>query len=767
MKNENEESLNKRLSDKNAKKFNKQKQKELKRQKKKDKKNNPYRIHKVRLFFKLVFSMILAIVLAVGIYISIVFATTPNITQSQLESYNESTMYANDKTTVIWSSGTRTHVDIKDVPESYVNLLLSTEDKEFYENAGFNPKGLINAGISYVLEKLGKGEARGGSGIDQQLIKLSAFSTDSSDRTISRKLKEIFLSSQLNKNYTKDEILEYYVNKIYLGEGAYGIQTISNVYFGKNISELTLSQQAIIAGLGQAPSAYNLYDDPSLVEERRNQVLLATLNNDKITQEEYDNAINTSIQDGLVERYSQVNEVDAMTSQHNAFVTSALNQLTELGYDLDKTPLQIYTTLDINAENQVIDILNNRTDLFQDDEQQAAVTVTDPTTGSVIAEVGGRHSTTISGLNRATQTTRSTGSSIKPILDYGPALEYFNWPTNKILDGSAYTYLGTDIAATDYGGYVHGDSEMKIALRKSYNTPAIRVLNEVGDSRAREFIAKLGIQSDQNLSESTALGLNASTTQMASAMGAFGQSGVYHPTKYINSIVFSDDSEKAIEFESVQAMRASTAYVMTSMLKGVVSSEGTMSKATIDGVTQAAKSGTVGYDQSLGFPYTAASDLWSVGYTKSLSIAVWQGYDSPNEPGHYLSQEFANRTSGLIYKTILETLSQGKDNSDWEKPATVDKIGTGDGLAADYVATDSPLSKVEKTITQPELSTSEDYTHYVKLNDEDTSYDTVVPSTPQVPSDYVSGQWETELQAEKDKFNSDHANDKTEAKNVE
>lgn len=737
----------------------------MKRSKKEKKKKSIYRVRWGRVILKTGLAVGLTGTFVAGYYVYDVLKDVPTVHEEALKSDSSSNMYADD--TLIWTSAKykRNYVEIEDVPQAYKDLLISTEDAEFYTNKGFSPKGLANAGLSYVKEKLGKGEARGGSGIEQQLIKLSVFSTSNEDRTITRKIKELFLSSQLYNNYSKDEILEFYVNKIFVGENAYGIQTIANVYFDKDLKNLNLSQLAIIAGLGQAPSAYNLYDNPDLVQERRDTVLYATLVNGKITQAEYDEAKETPIQEGLIPRYSKAQVVDTETSRHNAFVSSALEQIDELGYDMEVTPLQIHTTLDRTMENKVKDILDKRTDLFQGENHQAAVTITDPRTGDVIVELGGRNSNTIGGLNRATQTNRSSGSTIKPILSYGPAVEYFNWSTDKMLDGSPYTYKGTNITAYDYGGTTHGSSPMKEALRKSYNTPAIRTLNDVGEVRAREFITKLGMTTEQTLSESIALGLDSSTSQMASAMGTFGQDGVYRPRRYIESIEFSDKSVKEIKFEETQAMRASTAYVITSMLKGVPSELGTMPEGKINGVTHAAKTGTVGYPPANHIPSMASMDLWAVGYTKSLSIAVWQGYDKPMEEGHYISQYFSLNYGHLLYKTIMQEVTKGRDNSDWTMPSTVTKIGNGKGLQADYVPNDLPLVDTEATLEKPIINNRESYENVVKdesLND----YSTRDAKTPQIPKDYTIGQWKEELEKEKEQFNEEHKNDKEEAKIV-
>lgn len=715
-------------------------------------------------FLKLMLLMFIIGILGVTTYIYIMLETVPKVSTTALKSDESSNMYSSNGT-LIWSSARekRIYVKIKDVPKTYKDLLLSTEDSGFYKNSGFSYKGITNAGLSYIKAKLGHGEARGGSGIEQQLIKLTVFSTSADDRTISRKVKELYLASQLDKNYSKNKILEFYINKIYEGENSYGAQTISYTYFNKPLNQLTLSQQAIIAGLGQSPSAYNLYTNPKLVQQRRDVVLSRAYTNKKITEAQYTQAKNASVTDGLIPRYSRDSQVENITKQHNAFVQSALAQLKSLGYDLNKIPLQVTTTLDIDDENYVKDLFDNHPEYWQGENQQAAITITDPQTGHVLVQVGGRHSNTISGLNRATQLTRSSGSVIKPILDYGPGFEYFNWATNKSVDDSAYHYAGTNYNATSYGGTTHGIVPLQTALRQSYNPPAIRALDSVGEIRAAQFIKKLGVQSNgQTLAGQTAINFNVSTSEVASALGAFGQSGVYHPTQYISSLKFPDNSVKKITFKPVQAMRASTAYIMTAMLKGVISDKGTMKAEQISGITAAGKSGTNGYPSNVNVPANAAMDIWKAAYTKSISLAFWSGYDNPLQANSYISPswEFGS-SSAALYKAIMSHISQGKDSSDWSQPSTVTKLN-GSGLDANYVANDSPIQKAKQTLQKPSMTTQD----YSAINKTVKKKKAKMPKTPSVPKSYVKGKWEKQLQKAKNKFNKAHANDKEEAAKV-
>ena len=607
----------------------------------------------------------------------------PTITKRSLTSDASSNMYAaNGK--LIWSSAVnkRIYVKYKDLPQNYINLLLSTEDRTFYQDRGISPKGLTNAGISYIKEKLHLGQARGGSSIEQQLIKLSVFSTSIKDRNIKRKIKEMFLAQQLDHNFSKNKILELYVNKIYLGEGSYGAQTIAKTYYGKPLKQLNLSQLAIIAGLGQAGSYYNLYDRPNVVKIRRNQVLKSALSNGKISHNQYETAINTPIKYGLKKRYWEGLRLAPIEKANASYINSTLQELNDKGYNLTKTPLQIHTALDLDMNNFINDVFDKHPQFFQNKRQQAAITITDPRNGAVLSQNGGRFTHNIVGLNRATMTNRSTGSAIKPIVDYGPAFEYLGWSTNQPLNSNAYHYAGTNITATNFGGASYGTVTLRRALVESMNTPAIRTLDSVGPIKAKSFANKLGIYQHKAFRGSYAIGVNASTQQMASAFGAFSDNGIYRKPEYLKYLIFPDLSRKNIKASAKRAMSPATAWIMTNILKGVITEHaGTLHAGEVKNINMAAKTGTVAYPNGAHVPDDSAMDFWTCGYTKSLSIALWEGYDSPMKKNNFLWDMHSIDLRGKLWKYIVKHLTKNRDNSNWKKPS-----GVGGNNGVYYVA---------------------------------------------------------------------------------
>lgn len=665
----------------------------------------------------------------------------PTITKSSLRSDASSNMYAaNGK--LIWSSAVnkRIYVKYKDLPQDYINLLLSTEDRNFWQDNGLSPKGIMNAGLSFAKSKVGLGVARGGSTIEQQLIKLSVFSTSAKDRTINRKIKEAFLAQQLDHNFSKKKILELYVNKIYLGEGSYGAQTIAKTYFDKPLKKLNLSQLAIIAGLGQAGSYYNLYDRPQAVKIRRNQVLASAYSNGKINHAQYIQAKNESITKGLKKRYWEGRRLAPIEKKHAAFINSTLMELTNTGYDLTKTPLQIHTSLNERMDDQIRYMFDHKPKFFQNKRQQAAMTVTDPRNGHVLAQNGGRFTHNIVGINRATMTNRSSGSSIKPINDYGPALENLGWSTEQPLDSSPYHYAGTNVTATNFGGASYGIVTMRRALVESMNTPAIRTLDAVGPIRAKAFAGKLGIHQKEPIAGSYALGMNASTEQMAAAYGAYANGGIYKKPEYINYLIFPDFSKKVLKDTGERAMSKATAYVMTNMLKGVITNkQGTLNAGRVKGITMAAKTGTVAYPYGANVPDDSAMDFWTCGYTKSLSIALWEGYDNPMKKNSFLWDMHSIKLRGHLWKYIVPKLTHKRDNSDWKRPKGVG--GYGNKL---YVV---HLTKVK---TLHNIMPHDYNNRYLQVYNIDK-----VKKNPQhrydIPKHYTIGQWNKKFQKVKEK----------------
>lgn len=679
-----------------------------------------------------IFSIFLIACVLVSYHVYQQTRNLPTISKETLQSDASSNMYARDGQ-LIWSSAInkRTYVKYQDLPQDYIKLLLATEDRGYFHDRAISPKGVAGAAVSLVKAKLGKGTVRGGSTIEQQLIKLSVFSTSQKDRNIDRKIKEAFLASQMEHNFSKKQILEFYVNKIFLGEGSYGAQTIAKTYYGKPLKELNLSQLAIIAGLGQAGSYYNLYDRPQVVEIRRNQVLKSGLTCKAITKKQYLTAKNTPIQAGLKKRHWEAHELAPMQKAHAAYISGTLTELANQGYNLDKTPLQIHTNLDVKLNELVNDTFDNHPEFFQNKRQQAAMTIMNPQNGQVLAQNGGRFNHKFTNLNRAIETNRSSGSAIKPINVYGPALQYLGWGTGHMLDSSKYTYAGTNITATNFGGASYGMVTMKRALAESLNTPAIRTLDAVGPYRAKVFANNLGIDQEKPIAGSSALGMNASTLQMAAAYSAFANGGTYYEPEYVNYLIFPDRSKRQMKPSHQRAMSPAASYIMNKTLQQVYRAKnGTLH----DGYTRrlknmAAKTGTVAYPNHANVPDDSAMDFWTCSYNKDISIALWEGFDQPMKPNNFLWDQQTIKLRARLWRYLVPKIVQGKDMSDWKRPK-----GVGGDSANLYVLQRS-IIKPLTGLTPIKLTKQEQQVIAIKKvkQNRQRQFD--------IPKDYDLGEW--------------------------
>ena len=605
----------------------------------------------------------------------------PVLTKQTLSSDSSSRMYDSNGN-LIWQSShmKRQYVKYSDLPKDYVNALTSVENKSFFTDKGVSLKSVAGAAIGNLTHSgvSSDGTQRGGSTITQQLIKLTAYGTGAKYQTYNRKVQEMFLAYNLTKTFSKKQILEFYVNKLYEGHNVYGVQTVAHYYFGKDLKDLSLSQQAMLAGIGQSPSMYDLYGSQAAIKlstERRNLVLGAMYTNHKITKSQYTQAKSEKVTDGLIPENQQANQVDQVTRKDQAYISSTLAQVKALGYDYNRDGLEIHTALNQKMQDIAVDRLDNSSAYADMEGVQAAVTITQPSTGYVMAQVGGRRiGDSLYGLNRSTQLSRSTGSGIKPLIDYGPAIQYLDWPTNKLLSDTPYTYAGTNIPLMDFDHTYRGNITMKEALALSRNIPAVRSLDAVGGARASTFLDKLNLPNKgDKTGGSDGIGIDASTAQMAAAYGAVANGGQMNTTRYVTKIVTPDGKEQQTPNHQVQAMSQGTAYSLISMMKDVFKQNSTGSNAVINGLNQAGKTGTVGYDAALNMPDGAVSDSWVNGFVKGASISMWTGFDEPNK--HYIPASLEINDQ-IVYKEIMNQIKGMVDTSDWQATG-VKNLGNG------------------------------------------------------------------------------------------
>lgn len=651
-----------------------------------------------------------------GVFLYFV-SKAPALSDSKLVATTSSKIYDNNNELIAdLGSERRVNAQANEIPTDLVKAIVSIEDHRFFDHRGIDTIRIMGA----FLRNLQSNSLQGGSTLTQQLIKLTYFSTSTSDQNISRKAQEAWLAIQLEQKATKQEILTYYINKVYMSNGNYGMQTAAQNYYGKDLKDLSLPQLALLAGMPQAPNQYDPYSHPEAALDRRNLVLSEMKGQGYISAEQYEKAINTPITDGL-QSLKSVNSYPAYMDNYLKEVIDQVEQ--ETGYNLLTTGMDVYTNVDQEAQKHLWDIYNSDQYLsYPDDDLQVASTVVDVSNGKVIAQLGARHqaSNVSFGTNQAVETNRDWGSTMKPITDYAPAIEYGIYDsTATMVNDIPYNYPGTSTPVYNWDRAYFGKITLQYALQQSRNVPAVETLNKVGLDRAKNFLNGLGIDYpvihysnaiSSNTTESSKQ-YGASSEKMATAYAAFANGGIYHKPMYINKVVFSDGSEKEFSDPGTRAMKETTAYMMTEMMKTVLT-YGTGRGAYLPWLPQAGKTGTSNYtdeeiENHIKSNQLVAPDEMFVGYTRKYSMAVWTGYSNRLTPilGDGLT------VAAKVYRAMMTSLSQNDHPGDWTMPEGVYRSGEFVFLNGAKNAWTTPATQqtqsVENPSTTPESSTTQ------------------------------------------------------------
>ena len=606
-------------------------------------------------------------------------ATAPTIQASDLEGATETKILDKDGE-LIYSLGgeKRDLITSEQVPQLLKDAITSIEDKRFYSHMGIDP---IRIAGSFLRNAKAGQITQGGSTITQQLVKLAVFSTKKEDQTYKRKIQEIMLALQLERNYSKEQILTYYLNKVYMANNVYGFGTASHYYFNKELSDLTLPQVALLAGMPQAPNSYDPYANADQAKERRDLVLYSMKENGKITKEQYDQAVATPVTEGLIAHDNSVNSNDKALV-YDSFVTMVLKEVQDkTGLDPYNDGLTIETTIDSKAQQRLYDIVNTNDYIqYVNDKIQNAVVMLDTKTGAVRAVNGGRKQTTLLGYNRVTDNSRSTGSTIKPVIDYGPAIEYLNYSTGQTIMDKRTTYSnGVELNNWDFSH--KGAMTLRTALVYSRNTTALQTFKAVGETNIKSFLNNLDIQIKNDgqdyLVESNSIGADISPIKMAAAYAAFGNYGTYSKPYTVTKVTTRDGQVTEFKPEQKQAMKDSTAYMITDVLKDSFK-YGFATQASIPGLPTAAKTGSSNYTveqkraMGAGDYDDIIPDSWFIGYSTDYTISAWTGYDNPYEQGGGVDtteQEY----SRLIYYYLMKYMAESSSGDDWVQPDSVVK----------------------------------------------------------------------------------------------
>src|SRR5690625_4532837 len=612
---------------------------------------------------KIILSLViifLVIGLSIGGLFAYYIATAPPIDLDKLDVPFASQLYDKDgESFAELFEENRIKIQYDDLPEVLIDAIVATEDARFFKHPGVDLRRMVGAVIANIRYGFG---SEGASTITQQVVENMFLSPE---KTLKLKVQEQWLALKLERKYSKEEIMEMYLNKIYYGANSYGVAKAAESYFGiTDLHELNLLQAAMLAGLPQRPSAYNPFENPDLMEGRVDTVLKLMVRHNKISEAEANEARQMGVE-------SQLAEKQPSSIPYEAFVQKVKQEVEEKldGADINTDGLKIYTTLDTSIQEHVEFLLTDSEDNpipYRDDEDlQAAMTVLDKKSGAIRAIGGSRNRENVDGYNYAIDLERQPGSSIKPIVAYGPAIEYEKWSTYHQIKDEEFTPKGSK-PIRNWNRTYHGWVSARYALTRSLNVPAAKTLDEIGSERAKEFAENLGIKfGDEQLDPRDAIGgtkTGISPLQLAGALSAFGNEGIYSTPYAVTKVEFPDGTVVDLKPKAEAVMSDYTAYMVTDMLKSVLT-EGTGTNAFISSLPVAGKTGTTNLEDKQG-----ANNAWFGGYTTNYTIGVWTGYDENNR---IVSD---TQIPLYLFKETMSEISKDIETADFVKPSSVVEV---------------------------------------------------------------------------------------------
>ena len=597
----------------------------------KKKKTNKKVNHKNnKLFWNKFLTIILSIIVFLGMIMTgffyYIYVNAPEFNTDLLYKQESSNIY-DSKGDLIATIGTekREIVTYEELPQVLIDAIVATEDSRFFDHHGIDLPRFLKASYGYFTGN----NAGGASTITMQVSKNTFTSTEASGMAgIVRKFTDIYMSIfKIERDYSKEEIFEFYVNAPYLGGGNYGVQMASQTYFDKDVSNLNLVEAATIAGMFQAPGDYDPYVNPEKTTTRKNEVISLMLRHGYISEEQAEEAKKIDVEDIIQKQSSKINP-------YQGFIDTVVQEVIDrTGNNPYEVSMDIYSTM-VKSKQDVINKFYKK-HKFKDKKVQVGIGIIDNKTGAIIAVGAGRNKKSEMSLNYATQISRHPGSTAKPLFDYGPGIEYKNWST--------YTpFIDRPVKYT-YGGVMHnvdnsyqGFLTLEQCLVRSRNTCALQAFQAVSNSKINKFVTSLGITPEylgktKYINEAHSIGgfTGVSPVQLAAAYSAFGNGGYYAEPHSITKIVYKKSNEEIVEdfnFERKRVMKATTAYMISHMLKKVTSST-----VKVKGTDIATKTGTSSADykqvKKLRLPSSTIRDAWTVTFSPDYSVAIWYGYD--------------------------------------------------------------------------------------------------------------------------------------------
>ena len=606
----------------------------------------------------------------------------------------------------------REKVSYEQLPEVLIDAVVATEDSRFFQHNGFDAPRFLKAALGQLAGHSGAG---GASTLSMQVVK-NSFTDHLGQKTagkdgIIRKFEDIYLAVfKLEKKYSKEEIIEYYVNNHFLGGNIYGVQEAAKTYFGKDVSELNLSEAATIAGMFKSPNYYRPNVNPKNATARRQTVLNLMVRHGYITKEEADIAAAIPM-DSLTTTDSS----SGILSQYQGYIDTVADEITDkYGINPYTTPLLVYTNLDRSRQDAVNSVLNGENYNWINDKVQTGVSVLDSETGKILAigngrNVNNRSNDNVDQYNYATQIKRQPGSTAKPLFDYGPGIEYNNWSTYELFDDAPYSY-SNGRSIKNWDGKYFGTITLRRALSTSRNIPALKAFQKVDNKKIRKFVTSLGItpevcnsgykydkekdlcinktdssdtQNPLTLHEAHSIGAftGVSPLEMSAAYAAFSNGGYYNEPYTVEKIVFRQ-TKKEVTHKSTktQVMSDATAFMISSVLQDVSLTGGTPKNV-------ACKTGTTNFDdntmKSYRMPNDAIRDSWVVGYSTKTVIGMWYGYDSFTKQsiadGYVLHNVPATIQKDRLFNALVSAGAMESNREEFKLPSSVVKVGVAAG----------------------------------------------------------------------------------------
>ncbi len=640
------------------------------RKKGKTKKNKTKLSKKILLVFLIFFLICIILGIAFFIFIAV---TAGKFDPDKLYSKEASTLLDNEGN-VFAKLGTQMRQKIKyeDMSEELVNAIIATEDSRFFEHNGFDLPRFMKASFGQLLGK----NAGGASTLTMQVSKNQYTSAVASGFAgIKRKFTDIYISMfQIEPNYSKEEILEFYANSYYLGSGAYGVEQAAETYFNKDAKDLNISEAAMIAGLFQSPVSYDPNINPDKTESRRLVVLSLMKRHGYITDKEYNIAKKMTVDKIVIKGRSS----STSNEKYQSFIDRVAAEVAEkTKYDPYSYSMKIYTTMDRKKQDEISAIMDGTNYKWENDKVQAGIIAMETKTGEIVAIGGGRNRTGAKSKNLATDIERQIGSTAKPLYDYGPAIEYLDWNTNHPIIDDKTTYSdGTEI--NNWDGRYKGIITIRQALVESRNIPALKTFQSVPNSDIKNFVTKLGLSpevaSNGKIHEAHAIGgyTGESPMTVAAAYAAFGNKGTYNEPHTFTKVVFDESGETyENDYEKTKVMSSETAYMVTDML--VDTGQDALGRySNINDAEFAAKTGTTNFDEKTikqaNLPSNAVNDLWVAGYNSDYSIAVWYGYETRKD-GY---NRFGSSQNSRLFQAVAKNFF--KKDVTFEKPDGVVEV---------------------------------------------------------------------------------------------